>query len=81
VTEFRIHYTRDGYHEISRLWGGEDICLIVVRPVGTIEFTLSPERPFSAAWIPDLIEALKIAKDIAGRAEPWKRYPMRTITR
>lgn len=51
---------------------GRPLVLVKVRPVGTLEWGDLPM--FVPEWVPDLIEALQLAKKIADREKPWEPW-------
>lgn len=50
----------------------ERLVLVHVRPVGTLQW--GGLSMFVTDWVPDLIEALQLARTIADRERPWEPY-------
>lgn len=58
------------HHIIDEQFG---VVLLRVKPVGTIAWG-DLAGPFIASWVPPLVEALQIARQIADRPRPWEPW-------
>ncbi|OYN76838.1 hypothetical protein [Mycolicibacterium sphagni] len=73
MSSVAVAHLPGGGHEIYTHFNGQRVVLVIVRPVGTLEFG-ALRSAFSEMWVPELIEALYLARAIARREKPWEPY-------
>jgi hypothetical protein len=63
----------DGNHELWTTFAGQRVLMVRVRPVGQLASGDLFDY-FSPDWVPQMIEALQLAKRIAEREKPWEPW-------